>query len=125
MSSSLISRSANQTQDHESKMLSGVAVTSLTFVYFLPAYMEESVRKQARHFPVVALVLVMTKGATVCLFVNFVSNNDYFFCSILAQAKDPELTPFVFKLSITSKLSCHGNAILIVVLDRCLFIILI
>ena len=90
MSSSLIRRSANQTQDHESKMLSGAAVTSLTFVYFLPAYMEASVRKRARHFPVIALVLVMTKGPTVCLFVNFVSNNDYFF--VLYLLKDPKPT---------------------------------
>ena len=68
-------------------MLSGVAVTSLTFVYFLPAYMEASVRKLARHFPVVALVLVMTKITTVCPFVNFVSNNDDFF--VLYVFKDP------------------------------------
>ena len=108
-------------------MLSGAAVTSLTLVHFLPAYMEASVRKRAGHFSVVALVLVMTKGAIVCLFVNFVSNSDYsFFGSILAQGSRAkqwnEMTPFVFKLSITSKLSYHGNAILIVVLDHCLFI---
>ena len=36
------------------------------------------------------------------------------------------MTPFVFKSSVASKLSCHGNAILIVVLDYCfLFFFLI